>query len=120
MNWFKNNFRLKGHNKKIFGISKLDVEIVSHRRKHGAFINPEVLARCPICNKDHRVFYFECKCGDPFFCHLNNEEKNFEKWPTGKFDRRGSFTVNLSMSNSAGVSLSQFLHFTVPLIFIGI
>jgi len=84
-------FKLRGKNKRFFGITKLDIEIMQHFKKHGPFLEPEVLARCPVCNKDHRVFYFKCKCGDPFFCHLNNQEKDFEKWPTGKFNGRGSW-----------------------------
>jgi len=80
-----------GKNKKLFGITKLEVEISYHYRKHGPMLEPEVLARCPICSKDqdHRVFYFKCSCGDPFFCHLQNEGDNYEKWPTGPWKKGG-------------------------------
>jgi len=87
-------FQFRGKNKRLFGITKLDLVIASHYKRHGPMLNPEVLAQCPICKKldkisDHRVFFFECSCGDPFFCHLQNQEKNFEKYPTGKWTGGG-------------------------------
>ena len=63
---------------KAFGVSKLDLEIMSHRGKHGPLLDPEVLAHCPICNAEHKVLHFMCSCGDPFFCHLNNMENQFQ------------------------------------------
>jgi len=69
---------------KWFGFTKLDFDILYHLKKHGKFINPEILAHCPICNKDHKVLFFQCKCGDHFFSHLNNMEDQFKvgKWTT--------------------------------------
>ncbi len=75
-----------GKNKKLFGVTKLDLEIISHFKRHGKFIQAEILARCPLCKEDHRVLFFVCKCGDPFFTHLQNAENNFELLPTGKLD----------------------------------
>lgn len=63
---------------KLFGISKLDIEIIHHFKKHGKMINAEVLVHCPICNKDHKVLFFNCKCGDRFFLHLNNAANQFK------------------------------------------
>lgn len=82
-------FRIFGKNKMLFGVTKMDLEIAYHYKKHGKMLNPEVLARCPICNEDHRVFHFMCSCGDPFFCHLQNQENDHKKWPTGKWTRGG-------------------------------
>lgn len=76
--------------KKIFGLSKLDIEILIHFKQHGKFHDPEVLAHCPICNEDHRVFYFRCNCGDVFFCHLNKESNNYDLFPTGKWTKGGA------------------------------
>jgi len=70
--------------RKFLGISKLDLEVIYHFKKHGKFLEGEILAMCPLCKEDHRVLYFKCKCGDPFFCHLNKESNNYEKFPTGK------------------------------------
>ena len=75
-----------------FGIfpSKFELEIIWHFKRHGKFRELEVLAQCPLCAgsgvPDHRVLYFICKCGDPFFCHLNNMSEDRETFPTGKID----------------------------------
>jgi len=84
-------FKLTGRNKKLFGVTKLDLEVINHKIKHGKFIDGEILAQCPICRSlskeySHRVLYFKCKCGDPFFIHLQNQEGNYEAFPTGKID----------------------------------
>ena len=71
------------------GVTKLDLEIIWHYKKHGPMLEPEVLAKCPICKEEHRVFYFKCSCGDPFFCHLNNQENNYDAYPTGKWTKGG-------------------------------
>jgi len=69
----------------------MDIDIISHRKRHGLFIDGEILAQCPICKSlekesSHRVLYMKCKCGDPFFIHLQSEEGNFVSFPTGKID----------------------------------
>lgn len=80
-----------GKNKRFFGITKMDLEMGFHFKRDGKFEDAEILAQCPICrslNKEssHRVLYFKCKCGDPFFLHLQSQEGNFEIFPTGKLD----------------------------------
>lgn len=89
-------FKFFGKNKRFFGITKLDIEIGIHFKKHGKFHDAEVLAQCPICRSldkesSHRVLTFVCNCGDPFFCHLQNEENNFDKFPTGKIEIKGNW-----------------------------
>ena len=90
-------FKIRGKNKRLFGVTKLDTEIMWHRAKHGPMLEPEVLARCPICKADHRIFYFKCSCGDPFFCHLQNEEKDLKKWPTGKWQKGAEYGESMEV-----------------------
>jgi len=69
----------------------MDLEMAFHFKAHGKFVDSEILAQCPICRShkkesSHRVIYFKCKCGDPFFVHLQSEQENYELFPTGKID----------------------------------
>ena len=54
------------------GVTKMDLDTVWHARAHGKLRNMEILASCPRCKEDHLVIYYDCKCGDVFFTHLNN------------------------------------------------
>ena len=88
-----------GKNKRLFGITKMDLEMAFHFKRDGKFVDAEILVQCPICRKlgkesEHRVLFFKCKCGDPFFVHLQKEQNNQELFPTGKVDvKKGNWSM---------------------------
>jgi len=45
-------FRIFGKNKMLFGVTKLDLEVAYHLKKHGKMLEPEVLAKCRLEDKD--------------------------------------------------------------------